>query len=41
MSVKNAYRIRVEDYRIIYIIEDKVLLVTVIDAGHRREIYRR
>ncbi len=40
MAGKNAYRIRVGDYRIIYTIQDKILLVTVIDAGHRREIYR-
>lgn len=41
MSGKNAYRIRVGDYRIIYTIQDKILLVTVIDAGHRREVYRK
>ncbi len=41
MSDKNAYRIRVGDYRIIYTIKDSILLVTVIDAGHRREIYRK
>jgi mRNA interferase RelE/StbE len=36
-----AYRIRVGDYRIVYEIQDRVLLVTVIDVGHRREVYRR
>lgn len=41
MSGKNAYRIRVGDYRIIYTIQDKILLVTIIDAGHRREVYRK
>jgi len=41
MSGKNAYRIRVGDYRIIYKIEDKILLITIIDAGHRREVYRK
>ncbi|MCW3111073.1 MAG: plasmid stabilization system [Segetibacter sp.] len=41
MSGKNAYRIRVGDYRIIYTIQDKILLVTVIDAGHKREVYRK
>lgn len=40
MSGRNAYKMRVGDYRI-YTIEDKILLVTVIDAGHRREIYRK
>jgi mRNA interferase RelE/StbE len=35
------YRVRVGDYRIIYAIEDGVLLVIVITLGHRREIYDR
>ena len=36
---RDAYRIRVADYRIIYEIQDKVLLVDVIDLGHRKDIY--
>ena len=36
---KNAYRIKVGNYRIIYEIEDRILKVTVIDAGDRKEIY--
>jgi len=34
-------RIRVGDYRIVYLIEDSRLIVTVIRIGHRREVYRR
>lgn len=34
------FRIRVGDYRIIYTIEDKVLLIVVVCVGHRREIYK-
>ena len=34
------YRIRVGDYRVIYDIEDAIVAVIVIDAGHRREVYR-
>lgn len=37
----NAYRIRVGDYRIVYTVENKVLLITVIRIGHRKEVYRR
>ena len=33
-------RIRVGDYRILYTIDDDVLLVLVITLGHRREVYR-
>jgi len=35
----DAYRIRVGDYRVIYEIIDKILLVDVIDVGHRKDIY--
>jgi len=34
-----GYRIRVGDYRIIYEIFDTVLVVEVIDLGHRKDIY--
>ena len=35
-----GYRVRVGDYRIIYTIQDDVLLVVVVALGHRRDIYR-
>ena len=34
------YRVRVGDYRIVYQIQDAVLVVLVVQIGHRREIYR-
>jgi mRNA interferase RelE/StbE len=37
---RDAWRIRVSDYRVIYEIHDRVLQVIVITVGHRREIYR-
>ena len=37
---REGYRIRVGDYRIIYGVEDKILIVTILMLGHRREIYR-
>lgn len=37
---RTGYRIRVADYRIIYEIFDEILLVEVIDLGHRKDIYR-
>lgn len=36
---RDAYRIRVSDYRIIYEIFDSRLLVDVIALGHRKDIY--
>lgn len=35
------WRVRLGDYRIIYRIEDSVLIVVVVAVGHRRDIYRR
>lgn len=37
---ENTYRIRVGDYRVIYDILDDVLLVNVIDVGHRSKVYK-
>ena len=36
----DAYRLRVGDYRVLYRIEEKVLLILVVKIGHRREVYR-
>jgi mRNA interferase RelE/StbE len=36
---RDGYRIRVANYRIIYEISDSILLVDVIDLGHRKDIY--
>ncbi len=35
---KNGFRIRMADYRIIYDVFDDILLVDVIDLGHRKDI---
>ncbi len=35
------HRIRVGDYRIIYEIQDDILVVLVIKIGHRKDIYKR
>ena len=37
---RSGYRIRVGDYRIIYEVIDHQLLITVIQLGHRKDIYR-
>jgi mRNA interferase RelE/StbE len=34
------YRLRVGDYRILYHIEDDVLVVLVVHIGHRKDVYR-
>jgi len=37
---RDAWRIRVGDYRVIYEIRDRVLQIVVVTVGHRREVYR-
>ena len=34
------FRFRIQDYRVIYLLEDKIVKVTVIKIGHRKEVYR-
>ena len=40
-SEEDFYRMRVGDYRVLYAIQDKILLIIVIKVGHRRDVYRR
>jgi len=36
----DVWRIRVGDHRVLYRIEDDLLLVLIIRIGHRRDVYR-
>ena len=36
-----GYRVRVGDYRLLYTIQDDVLLVIVVRLGHRLDVYQR
>ena len=38
---REGFRIRTNDYRIIYTVENKKLIVHVIAIGHRKEIYKK
>lgn len=38
-GAESVYRIRIQDYRVIYHIDKTVIKVTVIKIGHRREVY--
>ena len=39
-DLKGLWRYRIGDYRLVVRIEDDRLLVLVVTAGHRREVYR-
>jgi mRNA interferase RelE/StbE len=36
-----GYRVRVGDHRLLYTVQDDVLIVVVIRLGHRRDVYDR
>ena len=40
VNLDNLWRIRIGDYRVIYSIDDVILLVDVREIGHRKEIYK-
>jgi mRNA interferase RelE/StbE len=39
-AATDLWRIRIGDYRVVYTVERKELLVLVLKVGHRREAYR-
>lgn len=38
---QDLYRIRAGDYRILYQVHDRIVLVIVVAIGHRRDVYRK
>ena len=40
LTARPEWRVRSGDYRVLYRIEDAILTVIIVDAGHRRELYR-
>ena len=38
---RDYFRIRVGDFRVVYTIENDILLIIVIRIGHRRELYKK
>jgi len=39
VGAQGAYRIRIGDYRIVYEIVDKVLIVYIVRIAHRKDVY--
>ena len=40
LSGRDKYRVRSGSYRILYTVEDAILIVTIVKIGHRRDVYR-
>ena len=36
----NTYRLRVGDYRILYTVDNDVLIIRVIEVGNRGDVYK-
>jgi len=41
LTARPEWRVRTGEYRVLYRIEDERLVIVVVRAGHRREVYRR
>jgi mRNA-degrading endonuclease RelE of RelBE toxin-antitoxin system len=41
LIVTPTYRIRIGNYRVIYEIHDEVILIEVVNVGHRKDVYRK
>ena len=41
LTARPEWRVRTGDYRVLYRIEDRILTVVVVHAGHRRDVYER
>lgn len=40
LSDRNEYRLRIGDWRILYIVNHSTKTIEIVAVGHRREIYR-
>lgn len=38
-GANSLYRARIQDYRVIYLIENQIIKVTIIKIDHRKEVY--
>jgi mRNA interferase RelE/StbE len=41
LTARPEWRVRTGDYRVLYRIEDEVLTIVVVHAGHRRDVYEK
>lgn len=37
---KGKFRLRIDKYRVIYTVRNNILLVLILDVGHRKNIYK-
>lgn len=39
LSAREGYRLRIGDWRVLYSLDNKVLILLILDIGHRKEVY--
>lgn len=40
LTGRSAWRVRIGPYRIVYTVDDAVLVIEVVKVGHRQDVYR-
>jgi mRNA interferase RelE/StbE len=40
MGTESSYRIRLGDYRVLYTVAEKRLIIEIIRVGHRKDVYK-
>ncbi len=40
-SDENMWRIRIGDYRVIYVIDDGIRIINIRKVGHRKDVYKK
>ncbi len=40
-AAEALYRIRIQDYRVVYTIDNQVIKITIVRIGHRKEVYAK
>ena len=41
VGLADTYRIKIGDYRVVYVVDDEEQRVVIARVGHRRDVYRR
>lgn len=41
LSGEEKYRIRQGDYRILYQIQEEIVMIVIVKIGHRRDVYKK
>jgi mRNA interferase RelE/StbE len=40
LQARDGYRLRIGEYRVLYILHEKEKIIEIVSIGHRKEVYR-